>query len=71
MPPAGVTPFSVIVPLAETSSITEEGEIVKAETDGGVTVTEADSVEPPADAVNVIVADFDTGNVVIKKLTVF
>ena len=36
---------------------------------GGVTVTDADSVEPPAEAVNVIVEGFDTLKVVITNET--
>ena len=70
MPPEGAATPSVIVPLGETPPVTLAGAMVKAVTETGkVTVTEAEAVKPPADAVNVIVDDCFTTKVVIGKVT--
>lgn len=69
-PPAGAAPLSVTVPAAEAPPVTTIGEVVKLDSEGGLTVKVDETDALAAVAVMIgIVAD-TTGLVVIAKVTV-
>ena len=67
-PSAGAGPFRVIVPVEGVHPTTDVGDKVKADTTAGVTVSVAEAVKFPTDAVIEAGVELETADVVIVKV---